>query len=65
MVPGRKTRWAPLLVVLLLVAAWRLHAWSHLINAMLPADSRPGVIEFAVTVTTTAGFEALARGLGD
>ena len=32
---------------------------------MMPADSRPGVIDIAVTQTTAAGFEALAGELGD
>jgi len=62
---GRKTRWALLIVILALVVAWRLQVWSHMINAMLPADSRPGVIAFPVVETTADGFEALVRELGD
>jgi hypothetical protein len=61
----RKLRWIlPLLAVLLFGLACRLHAWSHLINAMLPADSRPGEIVFAVDGTTPAGFAALAAEIG-
>lgn len=49
-----------LLVLLVLLAGW---FWSHLINAMLPADSRPGAVEFPLQTVTTAEFEGLAHDL--
>jgi len=50
---------AALVIIVLGVAA----SWSHLINAMLPADSRPARIEFAVAEVSPAEFEQVAAEL--
>jgi hypothetical protein len=62
MASRRRVRTLQLLIVLalLLSAGWRWHAWSHLINAMLPADSRPGIVDYVVEA---ADFEAVAEAL--
>jgi hypothetical protein len=62
MASSRRVRALRILLVfaVLFALAWRGHAWSHLINRMMPADSRPGVIEHAVE---TADFESVAAAL--
>ncbi len=37
--------------------------WPHLINAMMPADSRPAAMTFPVDAVDDAGFEAIAAAL--
>lgn len=52
--------------VLVIVVAVAAFGWSHLINRMLPADSRPARIEFPVDKVTDAEFETLAaRAVAD
>lgn len=56
------------LPVLLIVAAlativWA--SWSHIINFMLPADSRPGEVTYTVERVTPEPFEAVAAALKD
>ncbi len=48
------------IIVLLAIAMF----WSHLINQMLPADSRPASIPQDVPLSTAAEFEAYALELG-
>jgi hypothetical protein len=59
-----RTRWAGF--ILLLIVAVGVLAWwqrSSLLNLMLPADSRPEAITFAVETLTPAAFEQTATAL--
>lgn len=55
----------PLVLSLLLAVAILgvVLGWSHLINAMLPAGSRPAAMTFAVEAVDEAGFARTAAGL--
>ena len=59
--PRRRQRiiWFVVIVVILVLGA----RWSHLINAMMPADSRPVAMTFPVENVDTAGFERIAADL--
>lgn len=58
------TRWRLVSVVLLLLVALVLGlSWSHLINAMLPADSRPGPVPQVSSPVTPGEFESIAAAL--
>jgi hypothetical protein len=52
-----------LLIVILLLAGWRFQAWSHMIQMMMPADSRPTVISFSVESISADGFRDMASEL--
>ena len=43
----RRTIVLIVLIALAIAAGWRWNAWSRMINAMMPADSRPGRVVFA------------------
>lgn len=60
----RRNPW-PLLIILAVaaLAAWRFHGWSHLIQAMLPADSRPLAVSFPVERADEATLRALGEEL--
>jgi hypothetical protein len=62
---NRRRLWSlsALVLLVLLFAGWRWHAWSRMINAMMPADSRPGRVVFAVEPETAGSFEQLANEL--
>jgi hypothetical protein len=47
-----------LFIIILLIIAWRMNAWSNLINLMMPADSRPGDVEFVVQENSVDGIAA-------
>ena len=49
-----------ILIILLVIVYF---SWSHLINLMLPADSRPGKVEFPVVNVSEAQFNATATEL--
>lgn len=53
----------PLLLLILVLGAWRLHGWSHLIQAMLPADSRPLAVGFPLREASPEEFRALSAEL--
>ncbi len=55
--------WGGLVLVIVLAVAHV--AWPHLINRMLPADSRPKRIEFQVEEVSTAAFDQIAQELAD
>ena len=58
----RLRRWVVLTAVAVAVAL--VYAfWSHIINLMLPADSRPGRVAFAAERVTAEQFDALAAEL--
>ncbi|MDY6932890.1 MAG: cytochrome c3 family protein [Spirochaetota bacterium] len=50
-----------LLGLLLLVFFIGYRAWSHMINIMMPADSRPGEIVFTVDRITPEEFSAISK----
>ena len=52
-----------LVVLLVLVVIVGYGMWSQIINLMMPADSRPGNISFAVEKVTPERFDALAKQL--
>jgi hypothetical protein len=52
-----------LVVILAVIAVAAYGEWSHLINLMLPADSRPARIEFPVDKITPQQFETVAAEL--
>ena len=60
--PRRRVVVAVLVLGMALLAAGR---WSHLINAMLPADCRPGRIPHATVAVDAAAFDALAAEVRD
>ena len=49
--------------ILIVIIAFGYSSWSSLINGMLPADSRPGQIQFAVEKFSDDEFEATAMNL--
>ncbi len=51
--------------VLLILFLGIYFSWSHLINLMLPADSRPGKVEFPVQIISKAQFQAIAAELNN
>lgn len=51
-----------LLVILVVVMIFN---WSNMINWMMPADSRPAVIEFTTEQITPAEFEQIAQQLSE
>ena len=55
-----RRRIALLLLLFALLAAWRWQAWSRMINAMMPADSRPVAMTFPTVTATPEQFRALA-----
>jgi hypothetical protein len=55
--------WLLLIVIAAVVVAYA--AWPHLINAMLPADSRPKQVMFPVDTITAEEFERIAQDLTD
>ena len=55
---------SPLVIMLALLAILVAVFWSHLINWMLPGDSRPANISYPVEAVTQAGFETAAAQLG-
>ena len=58
-----RRRIAVMLLLVALLAGWRWQAWSHMINAMMPADSRPAVMTFPVVTVTPEAFLGLSTEL--
>ncbi|HDL19321.1 MAG TPA: hypothetical protein ENH29_09725 [Bacteroidetes bacterium] len=53
--------WLSILTVLVVLIVVVLVFWSQIINLMMPADSRPGNIHFAVEKITPQQFDAIAE----
>lgn len=51
------------IAVLLFVVVLAITSWSSMINLMLPADSRPGRIEFPIEKISEQEFESIAQEL--
>ncbi len=51
------------LIVIVILAAVAVSVWPHLINRMLPADSRPKHVEFETETVSPAEFDRIAEEL--
>ena len=60
---NRRRVWLSLFVVVVVLATIGYFSWPHLINLMLPSDSRPGKITFAVNKISPAEFDQIAGKL--
>ena len=62
---SRRYRWlkSPLFILTGILAVLVAVFWSQMINWMLPADSRPAAIKFAIETLTQDGFESAAVAL--
>jgi len=60
---SKRRKLLPALALLLLAGLlfWRAHAWSHLIQAMLPADSRPLAVAFPAELLDGTARAALIQ----
>lgn len=54
-----------ILISILMVPILGISTWSHLINWMMPKDSRPGKIEFKIESITPAEFEDISTEIQD
>ena len=61
--PARRIRSILIPVLILIIAAVAAMRWPHLINAMLPASSRPVAMTFPAAAVDEAGFAQLAADL--
>ena len=52
-----------LILLLSLLVALVISGWSHLINTMMPADSRPGSIEYPISVAAESEIQTMAAEL--